>query len=81
MADNSTIQIPVKVKKDLDAFKENERETYADVIEKLLSRIREDEEAEFELSSETLRGIEEAKKDLRHGRVFSSKQLRKELGL
>lgn len=80
MSSTTTIQIPKKVKKDLDSFKEYPRETYADVIERLLALVKADEESELELSEETLKDIAEAEEDIRKGRVFSSEQIKKELG-
>jgi len=79
--DTTTIQVPSKLKKDLDSFKDYARETYAEVIEKLIASVKEDEEAEMELSTETLKGIEEAKGDIRKGRVYTTSQMKKELGL
>jgi len=38
-------------------------------------------ESEMELSEETLRDFKEAEEDIRKGRVYSSKQIKKELGL
>ncbi len=35
----------------------------------------------MELSKETLRDLKEAEEDIRKGRVYSTKQLKKELGL
>lgn len=77
----STIQISVRLKKNLDAFKDYPRETYEDVIEKLVLRAKEDEESKLELSDETLKDIEEARADFKHGRVYTLKQVRKELGI
>jgi hypothetical protein len=77
----TTIQIPNKIKNELDGFKDYARETYAEVISKLIDFAREEEESEMKLSEETLRGIKEAKEDIRKGRVYSTAQLKKELGL
>ncbi len=77
----TTIQVPVKLKKELDAFKDHKNEPYADVISKLICIVREDEESKLELSGETLAGIREAREDMKAGRVFSSKQIKEELGL
>jgi len=79
--DSTTIQVSTKVKRNLDGFKEHERETYDNVIERLVEIAKEEEEAELELSEETLKGIKEAKEDIRKGRVYSTNQLKKELGL
>ena len=81
LVDTTTLQIPLKLKKELDSFKDYARETYAEVINKLINRAKEDEEAELELSEETLKAVREAREDVKKGRVYSSKQVKKELGL
>jgi len=77
----TTVQVSTKLKKELDGFKEHERETYAEVIKKLVEKAKESEEAELELSEETLKSALEAKEDIRKGRIYNTKQLKKELGL
>ena len=79
--ETTTIQIPKALKGELDSIKNYKRETYADLIRKLLERFKEDEESELELSEETLKAIEEGREDARKGRVYSIKQAEKELGL
>ncbi len=81
MGSTTTIQVSNKLKRDLDAFKEHSRETYEDVIDRLVDLAKEEEESELELSEETLAGIKESTEDLKNGRVCTSKQLKKELGL
>ena len=81
MADNTTILVPQKLKRELDSFKDYRRETYAEVIGKLICIAREDEESRLALSEETLKDIKEAREDIRKGRVFSPKQVKRELGL
>ena len=81
MPATTTVQVSTKLKKELDGFKEHKRETYAEVIGKLIEKAKEDEELELELSEETAIGAVEAKEDIRKGRVYSTKQLKKELGL
>lgn len=81
MSSTTTIQVSNRLKKNLDAFKEHSRETYEEVIDRLVEIVKEDEESDLELSEETLAGIKESTEDLRKGRVYTSKQLRKELGL
>lgn len=76
----TTIQVPQKLKKELDCFKNHERETYAEIISGLINVVRADEEAKLELSEETLKCIKEAREDARKGNVFSSRQIKKELG-
>ncbi len=77
----TTIQIPVSLKKELDSIKEYKRETYADVIMRLVLRVKEDEEANLELSEEVLKGIERSREDVRKGRVYTTEQIEKELGI
>lgn len=77
----STIQISVKLKKNLNALKDYPRETYENVIEKLVLCAKENDESKLELSNETLKDVEEAIDDIKYGRVYSTKQVRKELGL
>jgi predicted CopG family antitoxin len=79
--DATTIQVPNKVKNELDRFKGHPRETYADVINRLIEMAREGEESRLELSIETLKGIKQAKEDIRKGRVYTTAQVKKELGL
>ncbi len=81
MSDSTTIQVSKEIKKELNAFKDYERESYAEVISKLIAIVKEDEESEMELSKETLKGIKEAEEDIKKGRVYTTKQLKKELGL
>ncbi|MDD5148534.1 MAG: hypothetical protein PHH08_03665 [Candidatus ainarchaeum sp.] len=81
MANTTTIQISNVLKKDLDSFKDYERETYAEVIDKLILIAKENEESKLELSEETLAGVKEAREDIAKGRVYTSSQLKKELGL
>lgn len=81
MSEATTVQIPKKLKNDLDSFKDFEKETYANVITKLIDIARKDEEFELELTNETLKGIKEAREDIKKGRIYTSKQIKNELGL
>lgn len=78
----STIAVDKALKHDLDAFKDHPRESYAQVIKKLVRLAREKEdESKMELSEETLKKIEIGRKDIREGRVYTTEQLRKKLGI
>ncbi len=77
----STILLPKKLKSQLDKLKEHDRESYAHIIEKLMNHLKECDESKLELSDKTLKAIAEGKEDLAKGRVFTSKQMAKELGL
>jgi len=80
LSDSSTIVVSKVLKKELDGFKEFDRETYEDVIQKLVYRAKQGDESKFELSAATLKAIAAAKKDIAAGRVFSSRQLAHEMG-
>ena len=73
----TTIQVQPEVKDRLDLLKKHPRESYNEVIERLLeSRI--DEEP---LSDEAIAGIEEALGDIRKGRLHTDEEIRKEFGV
>ena len=77
---STTILLPKEVKQELDSFKEYERETYSEVIRRLIARAMQDEEEKLELSEETLKGVKEAREDIKKGKVFTSKQIKDEMG-
>lgn len=81
MAETTTIQIPLAIKGELDSLKDYGRETYAEVIGKLIARNKADEEAKLELSKEALRAVKNSREDMRKGRVSTSAQVRTRLGL
>lgn len=81
MLNTTTIQVSNKVKRELEGFKDYPRETYAEVIKKLIEIAKEDEESKMELSEETLKGLKEAEEDIKKGRVYTTAQVKKELGL
>ena len=73
----TTIQVSREVKELLDQLKLHPREPYDSVIRRLV-------EAQFDeepLSEESLRRLEEALEDLRAGRVYTSEEVRRELGI
>ena len=73
----TTIQVSVEVKKMLDEFKLHPRESYDSVIRRLIQERVDDEP----LSEETLRRIEESLRDLKAGRIYTTEDVRKELGI
>lgn len=77
---STTILLPKEVKQELDSFKEYERETYSEVIRRLIARAMQDEEEKLELSEETLKGVKEAREDIKNGKVFTSKQIKDDMG-
>ena len=73
----TTIQLQPEVKEHLDLLKKHPRESYNDVIRRLVeSRI--DEEP---LSGEAIEGIEEALLDIKKGRLHTEEEIRKEFGV
>jgi predicted transcriptional regulator len=70
----STIQIKEETKKTLQSMKLHPRETYEEVIERMLEDLR-------KLSKETIADIEEARKEIESGRFVTHEQLKKDLGL
>ncbi len=81
MSEITTIQIQKSLKKELDSLREYRRETYADIIKKLIERFKEQEKSELELSEDALKAIKEAREDVRKGKVYSTKQIKETLGL
>lgn len=78
MGNTTTIQISKETKEKLNAFKEYKKETYDEVIVKLIELAEEDK---MEFSEETKKAIEEGREDIKMGRVLSTKELIKELGI
>jgi len=74
----TTIQLEEKVKNKLEEMKIQPRETYNKVIERLINICTEDEE---ELSPQAIKGIELALEDIKKGRVYSTKEVKKRLGI
>ena len=73
----TTIMIKRGVKKGLDELKVHPRESYNDVIERLIT-VKEDTE---ELSEETLRDIEQSLREIKNGRVHTLEEVEKRLGI
>ncbi len=79
MAVEATIKVTPDVKQRLDALKKYPRETYNEVIERLTRDAL--EEAAEELTDEDIRDIEEAIQDIKAGRVYTTDELKRELGI
>ena len=69
----TTIQINEDLKKDLDEIKLFRRETYNDIIERLIEDMK-------ELSEQTKREIEKARKEIGEGKFKTHEQVKKEMG-
>ena len=70
----TTIQISDNVKIILDRMKMIERETYNDVIERMI-------EDDLELNEKTKIEIEEARKRIKSGKFITQEEAKKRLGL
>jgi len=73
----TTIQLEEKTKKELERMKVLPRETYNEVIIRLILTSQE----ESELSKQTIKNIERGLEDVKRGRLYSTKETRKELGI
>ncbi len=71
---STTIQICDNVKTILDKMKIIERETYNDIIERMI-------EDDMGLNAKTKKEIEEAKERIKSGRFITHEEVKKRLGL
>jgi predicted transcriptional regulator len=76
MAVEATIKVSAGVKGRLDALKIHPRETYNDVIERLIARATDPDP----LTDDELRKLEEAREGRRRGRTYRHDQVLAELG-
>lgn len=72
----TSIQIEKEVKERLDKLKSHPRETYNEVLSRIIN-ITEQEE----LSQQTIKNIEKSLNDIKAGRVASHKDVKKRLSL
>ena len=70
----STIQLSTELKHTLQSMKLHPRETFNDVLERLVEDLR-------ELDKETVAEVEEARAAIRAGRYLTQGQVRKAMGL
>jgi predicted transcriptional regulator len=73
----TTIQLEERIKNRLEEIKIDPRETYNKVIERLIQLSKEEEE----LNPKTIRNIEQALEDVKRGRVYSTHEVKKKLGI
>jgi predicted transcriptional regulator len=72
----TTIYIREDLKGRLNSLKQNPKESYNDVIERLVSRAVDDEP----LSKEAIKGLEEALEEIRQGRLIPEEEIMKKYG-
>ncbi|MBW2975583.1 hypothetical protein KY366_07725 [Candidatus Woesearchaeota archaeon] len=77
----TSIQIEKSTLNKLKDFREYRRETYDELINRLMEIMTVLSRKEPELKEEVLQEIEEARKEVREGKGISTKQLIRELGL
>lgn len=73
----STIQLKEETKANLDLQRLFPKESYDMVIQRILKSHMDDDQ----LSPETIADMEEGMADIKAGRVYTSEQVKKELGL
>jgi len=73
----TTIYIRKDLKGQLDDLKRHPKESYSDVIERLVSVAVDDEP----LSEEAIRGLEEALEDVKQGRLIPESEIMKKYGV
>jgi len=73
----TTIQVTPEVKAQLEGLKRYAKESYNDIIIRLLDLALDTEP----LSDEAIRGIEEALEDIKAGRVYPEEEIAREFGV
>jgi BMFP domain-containing protein YqiC len=74
VASTTTVQIPLALKARLDAMKIHPRETYADVLERILEDLE-------ELGPATRRAVEKSRREFKAGKYKSLDEVKREMGL
>jgi len=70
----TTIQVSNEIKQKLEKMKLFTRESYNEIIERMI-------EDELELNEQTKKELEEARKRVRSGKVISHEEIEKEFGI
>ncbi len=73
----TTIQLDERTKHKLEEMKVFPRETYNQVIDRLVKTTLEEEH----LSAETIRNIEHSLEDIKRGKTYSTDEAKKRLGI
>ena len=75
----TSIQVEKQIKDELDKFKNHPRETYNEVLARMIHVMR--EETAKELSPRTIKNIEKSLAEIKAGKVLSHKKVKRRLGL
>ena len=73
---STTIKIKDKTRAKLESFKLHTKETYNDIIERLMKTAQDDE-----LDPQTIKNLKKSLNDIEKGKIYSLEQVEKELGL
>jgi hypothetical protein len=74
----TSIQLDNKTKSKLDKLKVFPRESYDDVVQRLIKVVEDDEGA---LSEQTVKDLEKALDEVKHGKLLSHAAVKKKYGL
>lgn len=74
MSSTTTVQIPLALKARLTAMKIHPRETYADVLERILEDLE-------ELGPQTRRAVEKSRSEFKAGKYKTLDEVKREMGL
>ena len=75
----TSIQVEKEIKKRLDKFKNHPRETYNEVLSRMIHMLS--QQNKEELSQQTIKNIRKSLNDIEKGKVYSLEQVEQELGL
>lgn len=75
----TSIQIEKKIKERLDKLKNHPRETYNEVLARMINIVS--QQNKEELSPQTIKNLKKSLNDIEKGRVYSLEQVEKELGI
>ena len=74
MAETTTVQVPLALKTRLAAMKIHPRETYADVLERILEDLE-------ELGPQTRKAVEKSRREFKAGKYKTLDEVKREMGL
>ena len=74
MAETTTVQVPLALKARLAAMKIHPRETYADVLERILEDLE-------ELGPQTRKAVEKSRREFKAGKYKTLDEVKREMGL
>ena len=80
--ETTMIQIQKETANKLKGLKKYGRETYDEIIKRMIDELVEDiKEDDLSVSEGTIRAIKEGEEQIKRGEFYTTKQLKKELGI